>query len=169
MYKKDDSDLGFKMKMETFNVFNAMKHLIESDNFFKVDIVEAIVSGQKGHIDPLETSLAYGDYPNLVDEEAKDYVIWMDSFGPNKRKYFKSLRSIPTRLITLIEKPPVLKGKQFPSHLRYAYLGASSILLAIISSNLSQVEEAKLLRVPREPKEAIGWSLADIKGIRPSM
>ena len=166
---RHNSDLGFKMKIETFNVFNAMRHLIESDSCFKVDIVEAIVFGQKGHIDPLETSLAYGDYPDLVDEDANDYVMWMDSFGPNKRKHFKSLRSSPTHLITLIEKPPVLKGKQFPSHLRYAYLGASSILPAIISSNLSQVEEEKLLRVLREPKEAIGWSLADIKGIRPSM
>ena len=31
------------------------------------------------------------------------------------------------------------------------------------------MEEEKLLRVLREHKEAIGWSLADIKGIRPSM
>ena len=31
------------------------------------------------------------------------------------------------------------------------------------------MEEEKLLRVLREHKEAIGWSLAYIKGIRPSM
>ena len=31
------------------------------------------------------------------------------------------------------------------------------------------MEEEKLLRVLREHKEAMGWSFADIKGIRPSM
>ena len=31
------------------------------------------------------------------------------------------------------------------------------------------MEEEKLLRVLKEHQEAIGWSLADIKGIRPSM
>ena len=31
------------------------------------------------------------------------------------------------------------------------------------------MEENKLLKILKEHKEAIGWSLADIKGIRPSM
>ena len=31
------------------------------------------------------------------------------------------------------------------------------------------MEEEKLLRVLRDHKNAIGWSLADLKGIRPSM
>ena len=30
-------------------------------------------------------------------------------------------------------------------------------------------EEEKLLKIPKEHKEAIGWNLADIKGIRPFM
>ena len=39
----------------------------------------------------------------------------------------------------------------------------------IISSSLSVIEEEKLLRVLRAHKGAIGWSLADIKGIQPSI
>ena len=69
----------------TFNVFNAMKHPMKSENCFRVDIVEAVVSSQKDHIDHLETSLIYGDSPDIVDDEARDYVLWMDSFGQNKR------------------------------------------------------------------------------------
>ena len=93
----------------------------------------------------------------------------MDSFGQNKRKYFESLGSSSSRLIPSIEKPPFLKGKQLPSHVRYAYLRESSTLPVIISPYLSKLGEEKLLRVLREHKEAIGWSLANIKGIRPSM
>ena len=93
----------------------------------------------------------------------------MDSFGGKKRKYFESLGSSSSRLILSIENPLVLEEKHLPSHLRYAYLGESSTLPVIISSYLSKVEEEKLLRVLREHKQEIAWSLADIKGIRPSM
>ena len=68
----------------TFNVFNAIKHPMENESCFRVDIMEAIVSSQKDHIDPLETSLIYGDSPDILDDEAKENVLWMDSFGKNK-------------------------------------------------------------------------------------
>ena len=62
-----------------------------------------------------------------------------------------------------------MEQKPLPSHLRYAYLGNSSILPVIISASLTAIEEDKLLRVLRDHKDALGWSLADLKGIRPSM
>ena len=93
----------------------------------------------------------------------------MDSFGPNRRKYFESLGASPSRLIPSIEKPPLLEEKKLPTHLKYAYLGDAATLPVIISSSLSNMEEEKLLKVLKEHQEAIGWSLADIKGIKPSM
>ena len=54
-----------------FNVFNAIKHPMESESCFRVDIVEVIVSSQNDHIDPLDTSLIYGDSPDIVDNEAR--------------------------------------------------------------------------------------------------
>ena len=62
-----------------------------------------------------------------------------------------------------------MEEKQLPNHLRCAYLGEESTLPIIISSSLSNMEEEKLLKILKGHKEAIGWSLADIKGIRPSM
>jgi hypothetical protein len=47
-------------------------------------------------------------------------------------------------------------------------LGESSTLPVIISNSLSELEVEKLLRVLREHKEAIGWTIADIRGISPS-
>lgn len=38
----------------------------------------------------------------------------------------------------------------------------------IVAANLSLVEQEKLLRVLREHKTALGWTIADIKGISPS-
>ena len=93
----------------------------------------------------------------------------MDSFGPNRRNYFESLGASPSQLTPSIEKPLIVEEKQLPNYLRYAYLGEESTLPVIISSYLSNMEEEKLLKILKEHKEAIGWSLADIKGIRPSM
>ena len=62
-----------------------------------------------------------------------------------------------------------MEQKPLPSHLKYAYLGVESTLPVIISSSLNALEEGKLLRVLRDHKQALGWSLADLKGIRPSM
>ena len=62
-----------------------------------------------------------------------------------------------------------MEEKQLPNHLRYAYLGEDSTLPVIISSSISNMEDEKLLKILKEHKDAIGWSLADIKGIRSSM
>ncbi|CAN6560280.1 unnamed protein product [Malus baccata var. baccata] len=58
--------------------------------------------------------------------------------------------------------------KPLPSHLKYIFLGENETLPAIISSSLTAQEEEKLLRVLKEFKSALGWTLADIKGISPT-
>ena len=93
----------------------------------------------------------------------------MDSFGHNRRKYFESLGEGAKPPVPSIEQPPKMEQKPLPSHLKYAYLGEESTLPVIISSSLTAMEEEKLLRVLRDHKQALGWSLADLKGIRPSM
>ena len=104
-----------------------------------------------------------------LSEEAKEYVKWMDSFQSNRRKYYESLGENTQTSMPSIKRPPQLEQKSLPSHLRYAYLGESSTLPVIISTSLTVVEEDKLLRVLQDHKDAIGWSLADLKGICPSM
>ena len=93
----------------------------------------------------------------------------MDSFGHNRRKYFESLGKGAKTPVLSVEQPPKVEQKSLPSHLKYAYLGVASTLPVIISASLTELEEEKLLRVLSDHKHAIGWSLADLKGIRPSM
>lgn len=68
-----------------------------------------------------------------------------------------------------IKEPPSLELKPLPSHLRYAFLCESCTLLVIISFSLNDEQENKLLKVLREYKMALGWSIADIKGFSPSI
>ena len=58
-----------------------------------------------------------------------------------------------------------MKLKLLPENLKYAYLGKDKTLPIIIAANLTPEQEEVLLTILRENKEAIGWTMADIKGI----
>ena len=59
--------------------------------------------------------------------------------------------------------------KEFPSHLKYAYLELPRNKPVIISARLSDAEEQRLLEILRKHKESIAWSIKDLKGISPSI
>ncbi|XP_038880526.1 uncharacterized protein LOC120072190 [Benincasa hispida] len=67
-----------------------------------------------------------------------------------------------------LEQPPELELKQLPRHLKYAFLGTNNTLPVIISANLTKPNEDSLLQMLKKHKRAIGWTLADIRGISPS-
>ena len=73
-----------------FSVFNAMRHPAESDACFMIEAVEAIEPNQSALTNPLEASLVQNAKEEL-SEEAEEYVKWMDSFQPNKMKYYEPL------------------------------------------------------------------------------
>ena len=149
-------------------MFEVVRHPAESETCFMIETVEAIVSSHSGPTDPLESSLVQCESKEL-GEEVKEYVKLMDSFQLNRRKYYEPLGEIAQTSVPSFEQPPKMEQKPLPSHLRYAYLGDAFTLLVIISASLIAAEEDKLLRVLRDHKDALGWFLADLKGIRPCM
>ncbi|KAM2449745.1 hypothetical protein PS1_019816 [Malus domestica] len=72
------------------------------------------------------------------------------------------------KMLPSVVQPPTLELKPLPSHFRYVFLGKDETLPVIISSSLTAQEESKLVRMLKEYKTAIGWTLADIKGISPT-
>ena len=59
--------------------------------------------------------------------------------------------------------------KELPSHLKYAFLEPKKGKPVIISAALTEIKEQKLLQILRKYKEAIAWSIEDLKGISPSI
>ena len=59
--------------------------------------------------------------------------------------------------------------KELSSHLKYAFLEPEKGKPVIISDELIENEEQRLLHFRREYKEAIAWSIEDLKGISPSI
>ncbi|KAL4384914.1 hypothetical protein GQ457_15G017330 [Hibiscus cannabinus] len=68
-----------------------------------------------------------------------------------------------------IEQPSKLELKQLPEQLKYAYLGNNETLPVIISSKLQKEHEERLIATLRQRKEALSWTIADIKGISPTI
>jgi len=87
---------------------------------------------------------------------------------------FHDLCSTADCLLTIVSKsaaksvsPISLELKPLPDSLKYAFLGLDESLPVIIASDLDREQEDKLITLLRENKEALGWTLRDIKGISP--
>ena len=73
---------------------------------------------------------------------------------------------------TVAEENKSLEGlilKELPEHLKYAFLKPEKGKPFIILAGLTRLEEQKLLKTLRKYKEAIAWSIKDLKGISPSI
>ncbi|KAL4272738.1 hypothetical protein GQ457_13G017070 [Hibiscus cannabinus] len=63
----------------------------------------------------------------------------------------------------------MLELKPLPEQLKYAYLGKNETLSVIISSKLQAAQEENLIETLWQHKEALGWTIAEIKGISPTI
>ena len=59
--------------------------------------------------------------------------------------------------------------KPLPDTLKYAYLDEKKIYPVIISANLSEHEEERLLKTLRKHRAAVGYTLDNLKGISPTL
>nr|XP_028948149.1 uncharacterized protein LOC114820951 [Malus domestica] len=91
-----------------------------------------------------------------------DCTLTMEIDGESvKFRIFNAMRIV-------LMKAPKLELKPIPEHLKYAFLGEDETLPVIILSQLTAEEGEKLIRVLKDHKTAIAWSIADIKGINPA-
>ncbi|KAI5328130.1 hypothetical protein L3X38_027526 [Prunus dulcis] len=175
--KVKDGTLSMTVLGETveFKVFDALSQpSITLDTCFSIDVVDHEVSSkivQKKSNDALEAVLTQEE-EDLVESEFQEVMAALEVFQPyppSFRPPLEPLASSSTKLEPSIITPPKLELKPLPSHLKYAYLGANETLPVIIAASLTSHEEDSLIEVLKEHKTALGWTIADIKGISPSM
>ena len=109
------------------------------------------------------------DEEDIDDEDIKDMVRELRSLPVHPQPRKRELPEIKKGAEQATKEPPNLELKQLPTHLRYAYLDQLKHYLVIINASLEKNEEEKLLRVLRKYKDAIGWTISDIKGISPAV
>ena len=122
--------------------------------------------------DELLNCLTNQDVSLYMEESVVNLITALDCAlvqNQKRRHVYESLGVPKQPLLPSSEQAPKLELKLLPSHLKYAHLGVNETLPVIIATDLSDTEEDKLLRVLRKYQDALGWTLADIKGISPAL
>jgi len=171
--------MEFDGEIIKFNVYDAMKYPSEMSSICVIDAIDPIIAQtfEMHENDKLKVALC-GSYTNdrlieiqkniVVDAELLEKVNELDT---STMRYVSPKLELPisdTKLLPSIVQAPMLELKELPRHLKYAYLGDKQTLPVIISNKLSIHETERLIEVLKEHKEALGWTIADIKGLSPS-
>uniref|UniRef100_A0A2N9GZ56 Retrotransposon gag domain-containing protein n=1 Tax=Fagus sylvatica TaxID=28930 RepID=A0A2N9GZ56_FAGSY len=132
------------------NIFNIGKQLVEDDECEVANWVDVVVEDQFHNTyfsDPLESCI----------------VMELSGWRPRFEELPKSeLKPLPSSI-----EIPKLELKQLPSELKYAFLESGDTFPVVISSKLTVEQEGSLVQLLKKHKTAIGWTIADIKGISP--
>ncbi|CAN6583756.1 unnamed protein product [Malus baccata var. baccata] len=183
--------MEFDGEVVNFNLSDSIKYPSDDHSCFSIDIIDSLAQGYLDDLndDALERVITRGmelktkgadcmhahgiqesSHAVPTSEELLEVVAALES-SPKLDGKYTNRESIPistNKLLPSIIQAPILELKPLPSHLNYIFLGENETLPAIISSSLTAQEEEKLLRVLKEFKSALGWTLADIKGISPT-
>jgi hypothetical protein len=160
------------------NIFNAFQHALDQNECFFVDHIEEYVEDSFPSFltdDPLEACLAHFGFEDFDTDQYIEEVHELLETAASADFHPWRLPKEPLPLtsstppVPSLESPPKLELKPLPDKLKYAFLGANETLLVIIASDLQQDQEDNLLEVLKEHKEAIGWTVIDLKRIDPSI
>ncbi|CAN6552417.1 unnamed protein product [Malus baccata var. baccata] len=169
--------MEFDGEVIDFNLSESIKFPKDDHSCFSIDIIDDLAQDFLDCLerDTLETTIAQGigqksgfAVPRSVEEA--EIVAALESLPQYHGKPSNPISiSVSTnKLLPSVTQAPVLELKPLPDHLKYVFLGDNETLPVIVSSSLTAIEEEKLIRVLKEHKTAIGWTLADIRGISPT-
>jgi hypothetical protein len=144
------------------NIFQIRKQPLDYDEMQQVCLIEEIIEEvveESSIEDPIEACFAQFEEDLDLDkltEQAKAILETAPLVSSEKEE-------------TTILNPPKKELKPLPDNLKYKFLGPIESLPVIIAADLAYAQEETLLDILREHKEAIDWTIKDIKGISPSL
>nr|GEU93487.1 retrovirus-related Pol polyprotein from transposon 297 family [Tanacetum cinerariifolium] len=173
----DKYDLGTLHKTDTIiSLSTKMPRGILEDVIVKVDEfyypVDFFCYGYGITIHGCSTN--YYPWVDVIDEEVQKHAphsrVFGHLFGPS---WSYKVEPLPANFDTAKkpsrEVPLTLELKPLPFNLKYAFLGPNNTLPIIVASDLSGSQEEALLKVLSKYKAAVGWRIADLKRISPSL
>ncbi|KAI3749744.1 hypothetical protein L2E82_20360 [Cichorium intybus] len=167
-------DIAFGNRKLRLNVFNTFNNSSTEHECYQVDVVDDLVHQTTPTIlrsDELESFL---NNTRIENRDTKEVHMIEEVFQTQQWKtpWIPQVEKLPTNfsapLKSSFEVPPVLELNTLPKHLKYSFLGPNKTLPVIISADLTGAQEETLLEVLMKYKEAIGWTIADLKGISPA-
>ncbi|XP_076897862.1 uncharacterized protein LOC143551281 [Bidens hawaiensis] len=166
-------DMAFGNRKMRLNVFTNVSNSLASEECFMADIIDGCVPHEyeEGMLDVCVCDDSEQVHICALElEERKQDVLALQE---GRLSWTHQAESLPTE-INSDTKPslicsPKVELKELPSHLKYAFLGEGETLPIIIASNLNEAQEEGFLEVLNAHKATIGWTIADLKGISPSI
>ncbi|CAH9124841.1 unnamed protein product [Cuscuta epithymum] len=161
-----------------FNIYDSMKYPNENHSLFAIDVIDPIVqntfemNGEDDLLSVIENDLGENSLELALTPNRQAMMVELDNhfqlplMPPGSRAF--PLTIPEEKPLPSILQAPEVEMKPLPTHLKYVYLGEKETLPVIISNKLTGEQEEKLIAVLKEHKLAIGWTIADIKGISPS-
>ncbi|CAM8968844.1 unnamed protein product [Rhodiola kirilowii] len=157
----------------SFDIFRAMKNPIEFEEVQTLDTLDDLIQEVQSEprADPLEAILNEAESSYELAEGLQETLAHLTISEPltpgyevNEVKLFKSNTFLPS-----VMQAPKIELKPLPGHLKHAFLGDNNALPVIIKSGLEAGQEHSLIKVLRQHKLAIGWTLADLRGVSPAV
>jgi len=158
-YRNGLMKLSFGNMTLEMNVFNICKQRGDDNDLQEVDFIEKLVYDQFENTSSETEFNESEDLQNVYFQEESKASSWrpkIEELPP------RSIESIPSSVQST--KPDL---KSLPFNLKYLFFGENETFLVIISSKLNTHQEGKLLQTLKMHKNALGWTIADIKGISP--
>nr|KYP49958.1 Transposon Ty3-I Gag-Pol polyprotein [Cajanus cajan] len=167
----DNGKLKVRVQDEevNFNVFEAMQYPNDKNYCIIVYILYDVIFAASSQIhsqSSLEKALIEA-FKFLNDEEEKEIEACLRNLNSSKEVFERNIKFEELHE-SLRSEEQKLELKVLPSHLKYVSLEEGNNKPVIISSSLSDNEEKRLIEVLQLNREAIGWTLSDLKGISPS-
>ncbi|XP_076927296.1 uncharacterized protein LOC143590815 [Bidens hawaiensis] len=167
-------DMAFGNKNLRLNVFSNVSNPLVSDECFATEVIDGLNPHESGDDATEECAICCRkavEHVLQLQEEEKEVELYAASIG--KPPWSQQVERLPdminSKLKPSLENPPTVELKELLKHLKYVILGEGETLPAIIAANLEYEQEKALVEVLKEHKEAICWTIADLRGISPSI
>ncbi|KAI3711664.1 hypothetical protein L1987_70203 [Smallanthus sonchifolius] len=171
-------DMTFGNRKLRLNVFSHISNSLVNDECFMADIVDGYIPLCNVIVNEDSTTetcflcdmLQVETSKELEEEEKRLEAMAIKDGRPPWTHQVESLpEHIDKKLKPSLEQPPKVELKELPKNLKYAFVGENDTLPVIIASNLTKEQEDAVMKVLATHKVAVGWSIAELKGISPSI
>ena len=162
--RNGDMQLAFGNMTLELNIFHLGKRHMhsEEDDFEEVCLIDTILEEQANE-QKVQDILT----PELSEFFVEQYELQDISLvqGYWRRK----IEMLPLLTGDEPREPQQLELKPLPAELKYSFLEENEQCPVVISSLLTTAQEHNLLHLLKKNKQALGWKIYDLKGIKPSI
>ncbi|GJX99224.1 reverse transcriptase domain-containing protein [Tanacetum coccineum] len=168
-------NLGVGTERMTFSIDSAMKHSYSNDDTcFSIDVIDEILEEDFDALLNEGIEILYSIEGIIIEEklftEFDEFMamnIEEDTESETEEPPFEKITfNIDYKIKTSLKEPPSdLELEPLPDHLEYVFLEEPSFLPIIISSQLSEQNNNKLISLLKRHKQDFAWKTTDILGI----